>query len=230
MKQLPLEMIEQIMHFLPLKYSQAISQGLSGASALDPYQFHEPDEGTQDLIKSVISRGKRSVLDRLLKNPKIQLDGSFALETAVQAGCAKSVARLLQDPRVDPSANDSYAIQEAAFQGHGKIVKILLQDQRVDPSADDSYAFRWAARHGHAQIARMLLQDQRVDPSAMRNYALIWSAREGDGEIFAMLLQDPRVDLSVEIFERIFSIARFEKHWHIVELLEEHQARHVRLH
>jgi hypothetical protein len=49
------------------------------------------------------------------------------------------VQRLLQDPRVEPSADDNYAIQCASENGHIEVVKRLLQDRRVDPSADDTF-------------------------------------------------------------------------------------------
>jgi hypothetical protein len=73
------------------------------------------------------------------------------------------VERLLQDKRVDPSADDNYAVRLAAQRGHLAVVERLLQDERVDPSADDNYAVRWAAQNGHLAVVDRLLEDDRVD-------------------------------------------------------------------
>jgi hypothetical protein len=73
------------------------------------------------------------------------------------------VERLLQDERIDPSANDNYAVQVAAQNGHLAVVERLLQDERVDPSADDNYAIRMAAFNGHLAVVDRLLEDDRVD-------------------------------------------------------------------
>ena len=220
-KRLPLELIQHIMQLLPLKYSEALSQGFPKSSALDPYQFHDHN---YKMIK----------LEELLKNSKIEFDGFVALKIAVDVGHSKSLARLLQDPRVDPSAHDNYAIRSAARNGRTESVKMLVQDPRVDTSANDNYAIRTAAkkghhevfkillqdprvfkillrdpivpshatrsaaRLGHTELVKMLLQDPRVDPSAHDNYAIRWAAEDDKAEIVRILLQDPRVDPSAD--------------------------------
>ena len=75
-----------------------------------------------------------------------------------------TVARLLQDPRVDPSVDDNIAIRIASEKGHMDVVKRLLQDPRVDPSASRNQAIRFASMSGRAGIVGRLLQDPRVDP------------------------------------------------------------------
>jgi len=57
----------------------------------------------------------------------------------------QSVERLLQDPRVDPSANGNNAIQCASDKGHTTVVERLLQDPRVDPSANGNNAIQCAS-------------------------------------------------------------------------------------
>ena len=47
---------------------------------------------------------------------------------------------LMQDERVDPSADDNWAIRYASGNGRLEIVKILTQDKRVDPSAESNLA------------------------------------------------------------------------------------------
>lgn len=53
---------------------------------------------------------------------------------ASQNGRLDMVNRLLQDPRVDPSAQDNKAILEASRNGFIGVVNRLLQDSRVHPS------------------------------------------------------------------------------------------------
>jgi hypothetical protein len=60
---------------------------------------------------------------------------SIALPWAAQNGHVAVVERLLQDTRVDPSADDNYAVREAAANGHLAVVDRLLEDYRVDIAA-----------------------------------------------------------------------------------------------
>ena len=53
------------------------------------------------------------------------------LVRACTSGDIKTVERLLQDDRVDPSAHDNYAISLATREGHIAVVKRLLRDPRV---------------------------------------------------------------------------------------------------
>jgi hypothetical protein len=50
----------------------------------------------------------------------------------LQNGHLAVVERLLQDERVDPSADDNYAVRWAAQNGHLAVVDRLLEDDRVD--------------------------------------------------------------------------------------------------
>ncbi len=47
----------------------------------------------------------------------------------------------MNDPRVDPSADDNGAICWASERGHVEVVKLLLNDPRVDPSAYNNNSF-----------------------------------------------------------------------------------------
>jgi hypothetical protein len=118
---------------------------------------------------------------------------------AAENGHLAVVERLLQDKRVDPSADDNYAVRWAAQNGHLAVVERLLQDKRVDPSADDNYAVRLAAENGHLAVVERLLQDERVDPSTTTpdNYAVRWE--NGHLAVVDRLLEDDRVDVAVAI-------------------------------
>ena len=103
---------------------------------------------------------------------------------AAKNGHLDVVQLLLEDPRVDPSANHNLAIRLAALYGRHQIVKLLFTDPRVDPSDKliHNSAIRLAARNGHLKVVKLLLEDPRVDPSNDHNR-----------EIVKLLLTDPRV-------------------------------------
>jgi hypothetical protein len=76
----------------------------------------------------------------------------IAITRASEKGHIGVIEILLQDSRVDPSADNNYgnielyshlrifiAIRMASEFGHIEVVKSLLQDSRVDPSADNNY-------------------------------------------------------------------------------------------
>ncbi|RKP15643.1 hypothetical protein ROZALSC1DRAFT_26229, partial [Rozella allomycis CSF55] len=57
---------------------------------------------------------------------------NFAIRCASEFGLADVVKRLLEDPRVDPSADGNDAIRKASVYGHAEVVKILIHDSRVE--------------------------------------------------------------------------------------------------
>jgi hypothetical protein len=89
----------------------------------------------------------------------------MALTKACEDNDLAAVNRLLQDPRVNPAANDNAAIEEASRGGHLAVLERLLQDERVDPSARSNKAIIDASQYGHLAIVKRLIQDKRVDPS-----------------------------------------------------------------
>ena len=87
----------------------------------------------------------------------------YTMMKAIQKDKTEVVKLLLQDKRVDPSAEDNYAIRWASANGYTDIVKLLLEDERVDPSAGDNYAIRWASANGREEVVKLLLKDKRVE-------------------------------------------------------------------
>jgi hypothetical protein len=118
---------------------------------------------------------------------------------AARHGHNAVVERLLQDKRVDPSANNNNAVRLAACFGHLAVVERLLQDKRVDPSANANCAVLHAAYFGHLAVVERLLQDERVDPSARDNCAVRWAAQNGHFAVVDRLLEDDRVDAAVAL-------------------------------
>jgi hypothetical protein len=127
--------------------------------------------------------------------------------------------RLLDDDRVDPSADDNCAVRWAATSGHLAVVMRLLQDVRVDPSASNNFAIWVAAACGHLAVVDRLLQDVRVDPSADNNYAVRLAAQNGHLAVVDRLLEDDRVDAAVAIHHsRPEDCKRFECRERLTEI------------
>ena len=143
------------------------------------------------------------------------------LYLASKKGHAAVVERLLQDERVDPSANNNEAIQWASLNGHVAVVDRLLQDERVDPSARNNNAIRLASYNGRDAVVERLLQDERVNPATNNNYAIRMASRYGHLAVVNRLLQDERVDPSAKDNEAI-RWASANGHVAVVELLKAH--------
>ncbi len=86
-------------------------------------------------------------------------------DIAVENGKIEVVKLLLQDKRVDPSANHNHAIRWAIEKGFSDVVEILLQDNRVNPSDFGNAAIRETSENGFFDLVKLLLKDKRVDPS-----------------------------------------------------------------
>lgn len=61
----------------------------------------------------------------------------------VYFGNESAVKLLLQDLRVDPSADNNYAFCYASSHGYENIVKMLLQDGRINPRVRNNVAIRY---------------------------------------------------------------------------------------
>ena len=102
------------------------------------------------LFKGSISRSL--IVQKFLKldhiDPAIEKRLNIRVESAIclasEYGHVEAVRLLLNDPRVDPSADSNYAIRCSSNNGHAEVVKLLLDDPRVDPSADNNDAIRCA--------------------------------------------------------------------------------------
>jgi len=94
-------------------------------------------------------------------------NNNFALLTACVRGNATAVARLLQDPKVNPAAMRSNSIKLAAERGHLDVLDVLLLDGRADPTdPGDDGAIMLAIKNKQGNAAIRLLQDPRVSSNA----------------------------------------------------------------
>ena len=169
---------------------------------------------TRGLLCAAAALGRLELLDSLLCNPRVDLGflcharatdafilwmgrlrwsampAHDVLGHACRCGETDSVARLLQDPRVNPTVMDSFALHVACIHGHGRVVELLLGNIRVDPG---NHALILASYHGHAAIIDMLLMHPRLHLSD-RCTALGLAARGGHLDVVNRLLTDPRTN------------------------------------
>ena len=118
--------------------------------------------------------------------------------TAVDNDDAPTVARLLAEGTVDPSADYNEAICIAARYGYNTVFEHLFADPRVDPSTDDNYPLRMALEMNNATMVKALLADPRIDPTrnedCMENSRLLCrAATHGHTEMVELLLAHPAV-------------------------------------
>jgi hypothetical protein len=93
------------------------------------------------------------------------------------------VEMLLQDSRVDPSAEDNQALIAACEGRNVEVVKLLLGDPRVDPSD----AIRFAIADGHLEVVKLLLADSRVDPNDNLADAILCAEMEDHIEVVTLV-------------------------------------------
>jgi hypothetical protein len=121
------------------------------------------DSLTQSIQEEMEPAITASVLKNLESN-SIPFEALMdAFEEAAKNGFLTIVERMLEDERIDPSANNNNSINLAAKHGHIKVVERLLQDGRVDPSR----ALRVAERRGQKAVIDRLKQDPRVLAAAV---------------------------------------------------------------
>jgi ankyrin repeat protein len=101
---------------------------------------------------------------------------------------------LLNDPRVDPTMDESMPIQLAAQSGHSEIVKLLLEDGRANPNRAAGNPLVCASAYGDVKVVGLLLADPRVDPSVRDNLPLLRACEQNALEVARMLLQRPEVN------------------------------------
>jgi ankyrin repeat protein len=118
---------------------------------------------------------------------------SSAIRKACYFGHNEILKLLLQDHRVDPSANDNEAIQNACYYKQNDVVKLLLQDPRVDSSVSNNILIQNACYKGNIDLVKLLLQDPRVDPSVQNNEVFQRACSSGDIKVMKLLLKDSRV-------------------------------------
>jgi len=149
-------------------------------------------------LKRAVLDGNTKLVKTFLKdlhvNPIDSVEGNMLLYIASEQGFIEIVNLLLQDPRVDPSADDNTALFEAVQANQSDVVKLLLSDRRVDPTVKDNFVLMEAAYQDFDEVMEILLKDGRADPTARDGQALIYAIEQDNPLIVYLLLEDGRVD------------------------------------
>ncbi len=160
----------------------------------------DPSADHYFLLAWAVRMGHLHVVKQLLKHPRVDLsthcDKLNAWAAMAAANGHLDILNLwLDDPSVDPSANDNEAIRSAAWNGHWDVVNRLLDDPRVDPSAIH-YSSIIAAMQRSVDVVLRLVEDERFDPSVENYFLISWASAMGDLHVVKRLLEHPRTDLS----------------------------------
>ncbi|KAJ3128190.1 hypothetical protein HK100_009316 [Physocladia obscura] len=84
-------------------------------------------------------------------------------------GHVEVVKVLVEDGRVDPTAEDNEAICVAAENGFFDVVQFLMSVNGVNPAAQNQRAILGAAKNKHLGIVQLLSKDARVDAELARH-------------------------------------------------------------
>ncbi len=114
-----------------------------------------------------------------------------AIFLASKKGLHKIVARLLKNPKVNPTAQDHLPLIIACQNGHVKVVQLLLKDSRIDPSPGSNTPLILASQNGHLKIVKLLLAHSRLNLSAdHKNFVLMVAKTNGRANIIKCLKND----------------------------------------
>jgi hypothetical protein len=201
---LPVEMQEEISSYLSFMDCISLCKSSRWISPSVLSYRKSPTVDDLELIKD-----DPEIFKHVLKNSKITSQTLQSFINQHSKSSHKDVFKmLLEDPRIDPSADYNYSIRVASENGHTEIVEMLLHDPRVDPSAWNNYAIRNASENGHTEIVEMLLKDSRVDASAYGFIAVkyMYFKREYDLviEMICKGLKKEKRDLTIEDLNLVF--------------------------
>lgn len=184
------------------------------------------DVNTSATLKALVSSGK--IVD------------SHWLQQAFFVACrdvhTEAVEILLNDPKVDPGAENNFGISKACEFGYVEIFNMLIP--KINPAANLSLPFKRACENNHLEIVRVLIEDDRIEPlnysdkvfeniclygysevislflthPRMKNISpsfetLRWACERKRDEICALLLKSGRMNLTLDNYRTILDIA-----------------------
>lgn len=128
-----------------------------------------------DGITYASSKGYIDMVERLLKDPRVDPTIHTGVLVALELWHLDVAARLLKDSRFTQDHRQT-ALYYACKHQHPTIVDLIMSDSKIDPSFDNNVCFRAVCGDGHRfnyEIMNQLLRDPRVDPSAGNNRLLV---------------------------------------------------------
>lgn len=126
------------------------------------YKFN----GSSDLVRSILNKMDVKLLDLFLKHtsfdPSIEnnqpIMDFIILEGKNKPKMLKIVARLLKDPRVNPSADNNRLLKQVLFQKEEEIMDILLEHPKLDLWSKKEDLILWATANNKLLICQKLLR------------------------------------------------------------------------
>ena len=146
-------------------------------------------ELVNNIVENACEYGCLDIVDKYLPLSDPSDNDNSAIVIASGCGHLDIVDRLLQDARVDPSAQIGDAMRRASMNGHLAVINRLLEDPRVNPWGDPIMN---ACEYGHIQIVERLLKDPRAELILKHESAIIVALDHSRLEIAKLLLKDPR--------------------------------------
>ena len=143
--------------------------------------------------------GHTSVVEELLRNPRIQVnkDGPLGIACGKEKGSSSEIVRLLLGhSEIDVNQNGGGgALWEASRLGHLDIVKQLIEHKDIDVNATpyDQTPLSVASERGHSEIVKCLLTKPDIDTSNKDPFenktAMEYATDKGHANIVQMLLE-----------------------------------------
>jgi hypothetical protein len=172
----------------------------------------------------------------LLENcidPSINQDiiGQNLLIESIKYGCDEITKIILNDSRIDPSAQDNEALHLSAIckssvlrTCHLAVVfdpmftQTLLLNANMPVNILVNKQVQIWIKYCNRNILELLIKNKKIDPSSRNNSLISILSGQGDVELIKLLLQDPRVDPSVNNNEALVKAAKLA-HYEIVGIL-----------
>ena len=95
----------------------------------------DPDWGEEGILFQPSCLGHTSVVQLLLADGRADPSNEYTLRTTLRNGHEDTVAALLGDPRVDPTAGNGWLLKAALKYGYNDVVTLLKADPRMAPWA-----------------------------------------------------------------------------------------------
>jgi hypothetical protein len=172
--------------------------------------------------------GHLDIVKALVADSRVNLEecGTAALKSACQKNTSENITVanfLLDQPKVDPGAEESICFIAACTNGMDSIVERLLSEDyndRVNLTVHNNRGFRYACQNGHRSTVNILLKDDRINPADYNNGAFVWACSNGHTKIVEDLLNDSRIDASIPNNDGL-RWANQKQHTEIVRMIAE---------
>ena len=137
------------------------------------------------------SAGNHQIVKYILNNVYTRLtELENALTIASKNNYPEVVKLLLNDPRIDPSADNQCAVKQASNGEYIEVLKLLLKDHRVDPHIYKNAVIHAVIRSNDLKAIKILLNNNQINVSQEGQYLFDLSLQYNNVEAIKLLLYD----------------------------------------